>query len=93
MSDFVIEQRIKGPNIFALLPPQSPSREQNQEDPLLLNVAGPEEGAQAFLSEISEEDVEVLHQREEALLQIEVRDSYDTSKAFCSCLPLRPIIS
>ncbi|XP_015258185.1 PREDICTED: t-SNARE domain-containing protein 1-like [Cyprinodon variegatus] len=83
----------------ALLPPaqkdkkKSPSSEQNQEDPLLLNVAGPEEGAQAFLSEISEEDVEVLHQREEALLQIEVRDSYDTSEAFCSCLPLRAIIS
>ena len=32
-----------------------------------------EEGAQAFLSEISEEDVEALRQREEALLQIEVR--------------------
>lgn len=30
------------------------------------------EGQQAFLSEISEEDVEVLRQREEALLQIEV---------------------
>ncbi|XP_038144337.1 t-SNARE domain-containing protein 1 isoform X2 [Cyprinodon tularosa] len=69
----------------ALLPPaqkdkkKSPSSEQNQEDPLLLNVAGPEEGAQAFLSEISEEDVEVLHQREEALLQIE-RDMLDVSQ-------------
>ncbi|GAA6097431.1 t-SNARE domain-containing protein 1 isoform X2 [Tachysurus ichikawai] len=43
------------------------------EDPLVgpaETVEGDEQ--QAFLSEISEEDVEVLRQREEALLQIEV---------------------
>lgn len=33
-----------------------------------------ESDGQAFLSEISEEDVEILRQREEALLQIEVGD-------------------
>lgn len=51
--------------------PQTPSSEQIEEGPLF--GAGSEGGGQAFLSEISEEDVEVLHQREEALLQIEVR--------------------
>uniref|UniRef100_A0A3B5MH55 Syntaxin N-terminal domain-containing protein n=1 Tax=Xiphophorus couchianus TaxID=32473 RepID=A0A3B5MH55_9TELE len=51
--------------------PQSPSSDPNQEDPLFAEAAGAEEGVQAFLSEISEEDVEVLRQREEALLQIE----------------------
>lgn len=49
---------------------QTPNSEQIEEGPLF--GAGSEGGAQAFLSEISEEDVEVLRQREEALLQIEV---------------------
>lgn len=53
--------------------PQTPSTEQIEEGPLFGEAVGSEGGAQAFLSEISEEDVEVLHQREEALLQIEVR--------------------
>ncbi|XP_070407364.1 t-SNARE domain-containing protein 1 isoform X2 [Nothobranchius furzeri] len=51
--------------------PQTPSSEHNQEDLLFGAAAGSDGGAQAFLSEISEEDVEVLRQREEALLQIE----------------------
>lgn len=43
------------------------------EDPLVgsADTMGGDD-QQAFLSEISEEDVEVLRQREEALLQIEV---------------------
>uniref|UniRef100_A0A8C2WXL9 Uncharacterized protein n=1 Tax=Cyclopterus lumpus TaxID=8103 RepID=A0A8C2WXL9_CYCLU len=53
--------------------PQTPFTEQMEEGPLFGEAVGTEELAQAFLSEISEEDVEVLHQREEALLQIEVR--------------------
>ncbi|XP_030605937.1 t-SNARE domain-containing protein 1 isoform X2 [Archocentrus centrarchus] len=69
----------------ALLPPaqkdkkisQTPCSEQIDEGPLF--GAGSEGGAQAFLSEISEEDVEVLRQREEALLQIE-RDMLDVSQ-------------
>lgn len=52
--------------------PQIPSNEQFEEGPLF--VAGSQGDAQAFLAEISEEDVEVLRQREEALLQIEVRN-------------------
>lgn len=44
-----------------------------EEGPLFGEAAGSEAEAQAFLAEISEEDVEVLRQREEALLQIEVR--------------------
>ncbi|KAI3361529.1 hypothetical protein L3Q82_013678 [Scortum barcoo] len=51
--------------------PQTPSTEQIEEGPLFGEAVGSEGGAQAFLSEISEEDVEVLRQREEALLQIE----------------------
>lgn len=48
------------------------------EDPLIGPAESVEEDdQQAFLSEISEEDVEVLRQREEALLQIEV----------CTCAP------
>lgn len=69
----------------ALLPPaqkdkkisQTPYSEQIDEGPLF--GASSEGGAQAFLSEISEEDVEVLRQREEALLQIE-RDMLDVSQ-------------
>uniref|UniRef100_A0A3B4GK31 t-SNARE domain-containing protein 1-like n=1 Tax=Pundamilia nyererei TaxID=303518 RepID=A0A3B4GK31_9CICH len=57
--------------------PQTPSSEQIEEGPLF--GAGSEGGSQAFLSEISEEDVEVLRQREEALLQIE-RDMLDVSQ-------------
>ncbi|CAI5678326.1 t-SNARE domain-containing protein 1 isoform X1 [Oreochromis niloticus] len=57
--------------------PQTPSSEQIEEGPLF--GAGSEGGGQAFLSEISEEDVEVLRQREEALLQIE-RDMLDVSQ-------------
>eukprot|EP00064_Thunnus_orientalis_P000769 superscaffoldBa00000043_g770 len=51
--------------------PQTRSTEQVEEGPLFGEAIGSEGGAQAFLSEISEEDVEVLRQREEALLQIE----------------------
>lgn len=54
--------------------PQTPSTEQVEEGPLFGEASCSEGGAQAFLSEISEEDVEVLRQREEALLQIEVRE-------------------
>lgn len=53
--------------------PQTPLNEQLDEGPLFGDAVISEGGAQAFLSEISEEDVEVLRQREEALLQIEVR--------------------
>ncbi|XP_023274773.1 t-SNARE domain-containing protein 1 isoform X2 [Seriola lalandi dorsalis] len=72
----------------ALLPPaqtdkkknvQTPYSEPMEEGPLFGEVAGSEGRAQAFLSEISEEDVEVLRQREEALLQIE-RDMLDVSQ-------------
>uniref|UniRef100_A0A1A8KYV9 t-SNARE domain containing 1 n=1 Tax=Nothobranchius kuhntae TaxID=321403 RepID=A0A1A8KYV9_NOTKU len=59
--------------------PQTPSSEHNQEDLLFGAAAGSDGGAQAFLSEISEEDVEVLRQREEALLQME-RDMLDVSQ-------------
>uniref|UniRef100_A0A3B4YZC2 t-SNARE domain containing 1 n=1 Tax=Stegastes partitus TaxID=144197 RepID=A0A3B4YZC2_9TELE len=59
--------------------PQTPSAEQIEEGPLFGEAASSEGGAQAFLSEISEEDVEVLRQREEALLQIE-RDMLDVSQ-------------
>ncbi|XP_013876259.1 t-SNARE domain-containing protein 1, partial [Austrofundulus limnaeus] len=71
----------------ALLPPaqrdkkssKTPANEQNDGGPLFADSADSDGGAQAFLSEISEEDVEVLHQREEALLQIE-RDMLDVSQ-------------
>ncbi|XP_039974086.1 t-SNARE domain-containing protein 1 isoform X2 [Xiphias gladius] len=72
----------------ALLPPaqkdkkknvNTPSSQQMEEGPLFGEGAGSEGRAQAFLSEISEEDVEVLRQREEALLQIE-RDMLDVSQ-------------
>ncbi|XP_042278640.1 t-SNARE domain-containing protein 1 [Thunnus albacares] len=59
--------------------PQTRSTEQVEEGPLFGEAIGSEGGAQAFLSEISEEDVEVLRQREEALLQIE-RDMLDVSQ-------------
>uniref|UniRef100_A0A3Q3LF33 t-SNARE coiled-coil homology domain-containing protein n=1 Tax=Mastacembelus armatus TaxID=205130 RepID=A0A3Q3LF33_9TELE len=59
--------------------PQTPSSEQVDDGPLFREGAGSKGGAQAFLSEISEEDVEVLRQREEALLQIE-RDMLDVSQ-------------
>ncbi|XP_026228404.1 t-SNARE domain-containing protein 1 [Anabas testudineus] len=59
--------------------PQTPSTEQVEEGPLFGEASCSEGGAQAFLSEISEEDVEVLRQREEALLQIE-RDMLDVSQ-------------
>lgn len=42
------------------------------DSPLFGGAGGPEEREQAFFSEISEHDIEVLHQREEALVQIEV---------------------
>ncbi|XP_019946620.1 t-SNARE domain-containing protein 1 [Paralichthys olivaceus] len=72
----------------ALLPPtqkdkkkdvQTPSSEQMAEGPVFGEAVGSEGGALAFLSEISEEDVEVLHQREEAVLQIE-RDMLDVTQ-------------
>ncbi|XP_041798338.1 t-SNARE domain-containing protein 1 [Chelmon rostratus] len=59
--------------------PQTPSTEQIEEGPLFGEAVGSEGGAQAFLSEISEEDVKVLRQREEALLQIE-RNMLDVSQ-------------
>ncbi|XP_041844391.1 t-SNARE domain-containing protein 1 [Melanotaenia boesemani] len=59
--------------------PQTPSSELNQEGPLFADAVSSDGTAQAFLSEISEEDVEVLRQREEALLQIE-RDMLDVSQ-------------
>ncbi|XP_054869761.1 t-SNARE domain-containing protein 1 isoform X2 [Amphiprion ocellaris] len=59
--------------------PQTPSTEQIEDGPLFGEAASSEGAAQAFLSEISEEDVEVLRQREEALLQIE-RDMLDVSQ-------------
>ncbi|KAL7887001.1 hypothetical protein AOLI_G00047220 [Acnodon oligacanthus] len=73
----------------ALLPPAQNDRKQSPQTPFTElceegalfgaaeNVEG--EAQQAFLSEISEEDVEVLRQREEALLQIE-RDMLDVNQ-------------
>lgn len=58
--------------------PQTPLVDTNDEGPLF-DALGSEDPVQAFLSEISEEDVEVLRQREEALLQIE-RDMLDVSQ-------------
>ncbi|XP_042628871.1 t-SNARE domain-containing protein 1-like isoform X2 [Cyprinus carpio] len=72
----------------ALLPPSQKDRNQSLQTPLSeLVEEGPLFGAgegiegdgQAFLSEISEEDVEILRQREEALLQIE-RDMLDINQ-------------
>ncbi|KAL7394469.1 hypothetical protein ABVT39_026546 [Epinephelus coioides] len=68
----------------ALLPPAQKDKKKSpqtpiEEGPLFGEAVGSEGGAQAFLSEISEEDVEVLRQREEALLQIE-RDMLDVSQ-------------
>ncbi len=68
--------------VVLLQSPQTPSTEQIEEDPLFGEAIGSEGGAQAFLSEISEEDVEVLHQREEALLQIEVRTTIFSSALY-----------
>ncbi|XP_076827626.1 T-SNARE Domain Containing 1 [Brachyhypopomus gauderio] len=60
--------------------PQTPFTELCEEGPLF-GAAEPVlgDGQQAFLSEITEEDMELLHQREEALLQIE-RDMLDVSQ-------------
>ncbi|XP_066539824.1 t-SNARE domain-containing protein 1 [Hoplias malabaricus] len=73
----------------ALLPPVQHDRKQTPPTPFteLCEEGAPfgtaeaveGEGQQAFLSEISEEDVEVLRQREEALLQIE-RDMLDVNQ-------------
>lgn len=71
----------------ALLPPaqrektKSPPTPSTEllEGPLFGEAGEPDGVEQAFLSEISEEDVEVLHQREEALLQIE-RDMLDVTQ-------------
>ncbi|XP_061570595.1 t-SNARE domain-containing protein 1 [Cololabis saira] len=59
--------------------PQIPGNELREEGSLFGEADGSGEGAQVFLSEISEEDVEVLRQREEALLQIE-RDMLDVNQ-------------
>ncbi|KAF3691505.1 t-SNARE domain-containing protein 1 [Channa argus] len=59
--------------------PQTPATEQMEEGPLFGDAADADGSAQAFLSEISEEDVEMLRQREEALLHIE-RDMLDVSQ-------------
>ncbi|TRY86396.1 hypothetical protein DNTS_012158 [Danionella cerebrum] len=53
---------------------QTPFGELVEEAPLFGTAEQAEADGQAFLSEISEEDVEILRQREDALLQIEVRD-------------------
>lgn len=42
------------------------------DSPLFGGAGGPEGRDQAFFSEISEHDIEVLRQREEAMVQIEV---------------------
>ncbi|KAJ0066663.1 hypothetical protein NL108_016890 [Boleophthalmus pectinirostris] len=71
----------------ALLPPTHMDKKKSPQTPLvdthdegpLFDALGAEDSVQAFLSEISEEDVEVLRQREEALLQIE-RDMLDVSQ-------------
>ncbi|XP_060776679.1 t-SNARE domain-containing protein 1 [Neoarius graeffei] len=72
----------------ALLPPAQKERKQSQQTPTSELCEDPLVGSadtmggddqQAFLSEISEEDVEVLRQREEALLQIE-RDMLDVNQ-------------
>uniref|UniRef100_A0A3Q3KPK8 t-SNARE coiled-coil homology domain-containing protein n=1 Tax=Monopterus albus TaxID=43700 RepID=A0A3Q3KPK8_MONAL len=59
--------------------PLTPSREQLEDGSLFGEAADSEGGVQALLAEISEEDVEVLHHREEALLQIE-RDMLDVNQ-------------
>ncbi|XP_030226870.1 t-SNARE domain-containing protein 1 [Gadus morhua] len=59
--------------------PQTPFTELCEEGPLFSGAEGPEGSIQAFLSEISEDDVTALRQREEALLQIE-RDMLDVSQ-------------
>ncbi|KTF80521.1 hypothetical protein cypCar_00035548, partial [Cyprinus carpio] len=58
---------------------QTPLSELVEEGPLFGAGEGIEGDGQAFLSEISEEDVEILRQREEALLQIE-RDMLDINQ-------------
>ncbi|XP_034029485.1 syntaxin-12-like [Thalassophryne amazonica] len=58
---------------------QTPSSDQIEEGPMFGEAAGSVGGVQDFLSEISEEDVELLRQREEGLLQIE-RDMLDVSQ-------------
>lgn len=57
---------------MCLQSPQTPSTEQILEGPLFGDTTSSEGGAQTFMSEISERDIEVLRQREEVLLQIEV---------------------
>ncbi|KAG5856876.1 t-SNARE domain-containing protein 1 [Anguilla rostrata] len=59
--------------------PQTPFAELCDEEPVFGGAESVEGGGQAFLAEISEEDVEALRQREEALLQIE-RDMLDVSQ-------------
>ncbi|XP_048008913.1 t-SNARE domain-containing protein 1 isoform X2 [Megalobrama amblycephala] len=58
---------------------QTPFSELVEEGPLFGEAETIEGDGQAFLSEISEEDVEILRQREEALLQIE-RDMLDVNQ-------------
>uniref|UniRef100_A0A672KCY0 t-SNARE coiled-coil homology domain-containing protein n=1 Tax=Sinocyclocheilus grahami TaxID=75366 RepID=A0A672KCY0_SINGR len=66
--------------IFLLFLEQSPLyNELVEEGPLFEAGEGIEGDGQTILSEISEEDVEILRQREEALLQIE-RDMLDVSQ-------------
>lgn len=67
---------------------QTPPSEQVEEGPVFGEAAGSEGSAQAFLSEISEEDVEALHQREEAVLQIEVRTTGLGSLQLSTCVLL-----
>ncbi|TWW79884.1 t-SNARE domain-containing protein 1 [Takifugu flavidus] len=52
---------------------KTPPTQPMDDSPLFGGAGGPEESDQAFFSEISEHDIEVLHQREEALVQIEVQ--------------------
>ncbi|XP_011603480.1 t-SNARE domain-containing protein 1 isoform X2 [Takifugu rubripes] len=58
---------------------KTPPTQPMDDSPLFGGAGGPEESDQAFFSEISEHDIEVLHQREEALVQIE-RDMLDVSQ-------------
>ncbi|XP_018612490.1 t-SNARE domain-containing protein 1 isoform X2 [Scleropages formosus] len=72
----------------ALLPPAQKDRKQGpqtsfvelcDEEPVFGRESAADGSSQAFLSEISEEDVEALRQREEALMQIE-RDMLDVNQ-------------
>lgn len=58
-----------------VLCPKTPPTQPMDDSPLFGGTGGPVGRDQAFFSEISEHDIEVLRQREEALVQIEVSTS------------------